>query len=132
MQGDVERKQRSEEDGDSSARMHEGSCGNPVRGPSGEKVVMTAVEVLRTDQSWIQKTPGKCGGRACIRDTRIPVWSLVAAQRLGASDIALLDYFVTPLTPGDIQAAWAYHEQHPEEIETDIRQSACTSMEAPP
>ena len=63
---------------------------------------MSPIEVLRTDESWIQKTPGKCGGRACIRDTRVPVWSLVVARRLGVSDTALLRYFVTPLMPADI------------------------------
>jgi len=84
---------------------------------------MTSVEVFRTDQSWIEKTPGKCGGRACLRNTRVPVWSLVVARGLGVSDSDLLHYFVTPLTSADIQAAWAYYEQHPEEIDTDIRQN---------
>ena len=82
---------------------------------------MAAAEVLRTEQSWIQKTPGKCGGRACIRTTRIPVWSLVVAHRLGVTDSQLLHYFVTPLTSADVQTAWAYYEQNVEEIETDIR-----------
>lgn len=82
---------------------------------------MASTEVLRTEQSWIQKTPGKCGGDACIRDTRIPVWSLVAARRLGASDADLLRYFVTPLTEADVQAAFIYFERNPEEIEQEIR-----------
>lgn len=59
---------------------------------------MNSTELLRTEHSWIQKTPGICGGDACIRKTRIPVWTLVAARRLGASDADLLHYFVTPLT----------------------------------
>ena len=33
--------------------------------------------------SWIQKTPGVIGGDACIRNTRIAVWMLVEAKRLG-------------------------------------------------
>jgi len=74
---------------------------------------MAATEVLRTKQSWIMKTPGKCGGRACIRDTRIPVWSLVAARRRGASDQEILHYFVTPLTSADVEAAWAYFQKKP-------------------
>jgi uncharacterized protein (DUF433 family) len=84
---------------------------------------MASVEVLRMERSWIEKTPGKCGGRACIRHTRLPVWSVVVARRLGVSDDDLLGYFVTPLTPDDIQAAWAYCEQNPEEIEADIQQN---------
>lgn len=77
--------------------------------------------VLSTGPSRIQKTPHICGGEACIRDTRVPVWSVVAAQRLGASHEELLTYFVTPLTPADLQAAFAYHEQHQNEIEEEIR-----------
>jgi uncharacterized protein (DUF433 family) len=82
---------------------------------------MTSTEVLRTEQSSIQKTPDVCGGDACIGKTRIPVWSLVVARRLGKSDVDLLDYFVTPLSPADVEAAFAYFEQHPEEIEQEIR-----------
>jgi uncharacterized protein (DUF433 family) len=83
---------------------------------------MTPTEVLRTDRSWIQKTPDICGGDACIRNTRIPVWSLVVARRLGATDEGLLEYFITPLWPADVQAAWKYFEQHAEEIEQAIRE----------
>jgi uncharacterized protein (DUF433 family) len=82
---------------------------------------MTSTEVLRTEHSWIQKTPDVCGGDACIRKTRIPVWSLVAARRLGVPDADLLRYFVTPLTTADVEAALTYYEQHREEIEEEIR-----------
>jgi uncharacterized protein (DUF433 family) len=82
---------------------------------------MSSTEVLRTPKSWITKTPGKCGGRACIRDTRIPVWSVVVARRLGTSEQDLLGYFVTPLHTGDVEAALTYFQQNSEEIEKDIR-----------
>jgi uncharacterized protein (DUF433 family) len=87
----------------------------------GKENLMPTMEVFRKGQSWIQKTPDICGGDACIRDTRIPVWSLVAAQRLGASEEELLTYFVTPLSPADVQAALGYFETNPEEIEEEIR-----------
>ena len=73
------------------------------------------------EKSWIQKTPTICGGDACIRDTRIPIWSIVQAQQLGASANELLAYFVTPLTADDVQAALAYYEEHAAEIEREIR-----------
>ena len=41
---------------------------------------------LRKFWSGIQKTPGVCGGDACIRQTRIPVWVLVNARRLCISE----------------------------------------------
>lgn len=84
---------------------------------------MPSVEVLRTEKSWIQKTPGLCGGDACIRNTRTPVWSMVAARRLGVSDEQLLRYFVTPLTADDVEAAWLYYHRHREEIDNDIREN---------
>jgi uncharacterized protein (DUF433 family) len=82
---------------------------------------MNSTEVLRTEHSWIQKTPGVCGGDACIHKTLIPVWSLVAARHLGASDADLLRYFVTPLTPADVAAAFDYYERNREEIDEEIR-----------
>jgi uncharacterized protein (DUF433 family) len=77
---------------------------------------MTSTDAL------IQKTPGVIGGDACIRRTRIAVWMLVNARRLGISDEQLLhDY--PGLTQEDLNAAWAYHAAHPEEIETSIREN---------
>jgi uncharacterized protein (DUF433 family) len=58
-----------------------------------------------------------------VRNTRIPVWSMVVARGLGASDSDLLHYFVTPLTPADVEAAWAYYQQNADEIETDIQEN---------
>ena len=46
---------------------------------------------LRKFWSGIQKTPGVCGGDACIRQTRISVWVLVNARRLGISEADLLE-----------------------------------------
>ena len=67
----------------------------------------------------VVKTEGVCGGRACVGDTRIPVWSLVAARRLGISDEQLLaDY--PSLSPVHLTVAWAYHAAHRDEIEHDI------------
>jgi phosphoribosyl 1,2-cyclic phosphodiesterase/uncharacterized protein (DUF433 family) len=71
--------------------------------------------------SWVQKRPG--GGDACVRDTRIAVWSLVAARNRGLSDSALLRAFAVPLTFADLRAAWEYCEEHPEEIDAAIRQN---------
>lgn len=58
-------------------------------------------------QSRIQKTPGVCGGEACIRDTRITVWGLVEWRRLGLSDQEILSR-VEGLQPEDLAAAWEY------------------------
>jgi uncharacterized protein (DUF433 family) len=68
----------------------------------------------------IEKTPGVCGGRACIAHTRIPIWGLVDAKRSGYSDADLLASYPT-LTANDLANAWIYAAAHPEEIETAIQ-----------
>ena len=84
---------------------------------------MAGHEVLRTDKSWIEKTPDVCGGRACIRTLRMPVWLLVQARQMGFTDEELLNRHVVPLTQADLNAAWAYYAQHCEEIDDDIRRN---------
>ena len=63
----------------------------------------------------IVKTPGVCGGNACVRDTRVPVWTLQRLRELGASNRQLLDDFPS-LTAEDLPAAWAYVAGHEDEI----------------
>ena len=70
--------------------------------------------------SWIQKTPGVIGGDACIRNSRIAVWMLVEAKRLGFSDAELQNHYVIPLTQADLDAAWAYAAAYSGEIEQAI------------
>jgi uncharacterized protein (DUF433 family) len=70
-------------------------------------------------KSWVQKTPGVCGGRACIRNTRITVWGLVNSRRLGADDDQILKNIVG-LTRDDLDAAWEYYREHSAEINADI------------
>jgi len=70
--------------------------------------------------SWVRKTPGVCGGQACIRDTRITVWGLVEARRTGFSEADLLRE-IEGLAPEDLRAAWDYAERHAGEIESAIR-----------
>ncbi len=70
--------------------------------------------------SKVQKTPGVCGGRACIRNTRITVWGLVNSHRLGLADEQILKS-IPGLTPDDLVAAWDYYDGHRAEIDEDIR-----------
>lgn len=70
----------------------------------------------------IKKTPGVCGGDACVGNTRIPVWSLVCDRRLGASDGIILESF-PDLTAADLVNAWAYADAYPEEIEQAIKEN---------
>lgn len=69
----------------------------------------------------IRHTAGVNGGRACIRDTRIPVWMIVEAKRPGASDISLLQDFPS-LTAEDLTNAQRYYQGHLDEIEQDLKE----------
>ena len=81
-----------------------------------------SVEVLRTEHSWIQKTPGVCGGEACVRRTRHNVWGLVEWRQLGLSDARILEDY-PDLTQGDLDAAWAYYEANRAEIDAAIKRN---------
>ncbi len=72
--------------------------------------------------SRITKTPGVCGGRACIRGHRITVWGLEAHRRAGMTDAEILES-IRGLTVDDLHAALEYAAAHPDEIERDIREN---------
>jgi uncharacterized protein (DUF433 family) len=70
----------------------------------------------------IEKTHGVCGGDARIAGTRIPVWQLVEARSLGASEAQLLSDYPN-LRAEDLVSAWSYERSHREEIERAIHQN---------
>ena len=71
----------------------------------------------------IESTPGVCGGESCIVRTRIPVWVLVQATRLGTSEADLLRSYPT-LRAEDLVNALAYARAHREEMEQQIHANA--------
>jgi uncharacterized protein (DUF433 family) len=77
---------------------------------------------MATVASWISKRADRCGGEACVRDTRITVWGLAAQRRLGATDDQILRA-VAGLTPSDLDAAWEYAAANLAEIEWAIREN---------
>ena len=67
----------------------------------------------------IESTPGVCGGEPCIVRTRIPVWVLEQARRVGTSEAELLRCYPA-LRAEDLANAWAYVRAHPEDIQRQI------------
>ena len=67
----------------------------------------------------IESNPQVCGGEACIVRTRIPVWLLAQARRLGTSEADLLRSYPT-LRAEDLANAWAYERSHRKEIDAQI------------
>lgn len=68
----------------------------------------------------IESNPQVCGGEPCIVRTRIPVWLLVQAKRLGTSEADLLLSYPT-LRAEDLANAWAYERSHKKEIDAQIK-----------
>jgi len=87
-----------------------------------EKAQLLRMVVQDLDDAFpgVESTPGVCGGEPCLVLTRIPVWVLEQARRLGASEEELLRSYPT-LRADDPAHAWAYVRSHRHEIEEQIR-----------
>jgi uncharacterized protein (DUF433 family) len=77
---------------------------------------------LNKEQFGITSSPGVCGGKACIKGTRIPVWVLERARQLGATDVQLLEMY-PELGREDLRNAWRYVDSYKEEVERQIREN---------
>lgn len=70
----------------------------------------------------IESRPGVCGGEPCVVRTRIPVWILEQARRLGTSEADLLRAYPA-LRAEDLANAWAYVRSHGDEITRQIEEN---------
>lgn len=71
--------------------------------------------------SWVTKRPDRCGGDACIRHTRVPVWVVANYLRLGGSEEQLFRNYPS-LTAADLELALAYADANRQEIDRAIRE----------
>lgn len=69
----------------------------------------------------IRKTPGVCGGRACVGNTRIPVWTLIGFLQKGATDEDMIRAYPV-LTIDHLNLVQEYYEENRAEIERDIQE----------
>jgi uncharacterized protein (DUF433 family) len=72
--------------------------------------------------SWIEKSPGVCGGDARVRNTRHTVAGLVEWRKLGLTNAQILGR-QPDLSPADPEATWSYFDQHSGEIDRAIREN---------
>jgi uncharacterized protein (DUF433 family) len=68
----------------------------------------------------IESNPQVSGGEPCIVRTRIPVWLLGQARRLGTTEADLLRSYPT-LRAEDLANAWVYERNHRKEIDAQIK-----------
>lgn len=64
----------------------------------------------------IRKTPGIAGGVACVRNTRIAVWTLISLMKQGADEAELLVDF-PGLTRFDLLTVRTYYQLHQPEVD---------------
>lgn len=75
-----------------------------------------------TEIQHITKTPGICGGKACIAGHRIRVMDIVVLHEMrGYSAHEIVDMY-PGITLADVHAALTYYFDHRQEIEEDFRQ----------
>lgn len=70
----------------------------------------------------IESQADVAGGAACIVRTRIPVWTLEQARRLGTTEAEILRAFPS-LRAEDLVHAWAYSRAHRDEIDREIAEN---------
>jgi uncharacterized protein (DUF433 family) len=103
------------------ATLHDFEQLLPTLSP-GEKaqILKWVVQELAGAFPGIDSRPDVCGGEPCIVRTRIPVWLLEQARRLGTSEQSLLEAYPA-LRAEDLVNAWAYARSHTAEIDAEIR-----------
>jgi uncharacterized protein (DUF433 family) len=86
------------------------------------QVLQWVVQDLGDSFPGIESSPDVCGGEPRIVRTRIPIWLLVQARRLGTSEAELLRAYPT-LRAEDLASAWAYYRAHRDEIGQQIQEN---------
>ena len=87
-----------------------------------DELLAETLQFVQTLLQPIRKTPGICGGAARIRDTRIPVWTIITYQQQGATNSELLHNY-PGITLQDIQAVENYYQLNREEIDRWIAEN---------
>ncbi len=73
-------------------------------------------------QDRISKTPGICGGKACIAGHRVRVLDVVVChEHQGMTPDEIVSHFPT-ISLGDIHAALAYYFDHIDEVQEEMRE----------
>jgi uncharacterized protein (DUF433 family) len=74
---------------------------------------------MKSVYAHVTQTPGVCGGKACIDDTRIRVNNVVWLHKEGLAPGQILEHY-PDLSHAQVQAALAYYYDHVEEIEAEL------------
>jgi len=84
---------------------------------------------MSTSEDRIARTPGVCGGKACIAGHRVRVLDIVvwhAHQGMSPDEIVS---HVPTITLADVHAALAYYFDHIEEVQQEMRAERASAEE---
>lgn len=73
----------------------------------------------KIDYRNVERDPGRCGGRAVVGGTRIPVAIMLGCYRLSMTVEEIVQQYPS-LRASDVHDALAYAYEHMAEIEADI------------
>jgi uncharacterized protein (DUF433 family) len=90
--------------------------------PEKAQILQWLINDLADAFPGVESTADIAGGDARIAGTRIPVWLLEQARRLGTSEAELLRAYPR-LTAEDLANAWAYVRAHRGDIDRQIREN---------
>jgi uncharacterized protein (DUF433 family) len=77
----------------------------------------------------ITKTPGICGGKACIKGSRVRVMDIVVWHELRNYSAEEIVTMFPGVTLADIYAALTYYFDNRQEIETDFAKDEAVAKE---
>ena len=72
----------------------------------------------------IESKPGVCGGKPCVKGTRIRVWDIHVWLDLGGRSPQEIVAAFPQLTLADVHAALVWYLDHREEIEHEMKEAA--------
>jgi uncharacterized protein (DUF433 family) len=77
----------------------------------------------------ITKTPGICGGKACIKGHRVRVMDIVVWHELRGYSAEEIIAMFSGITFSDVYAALSYYFDNRQEIETDFLENEALAKE---
>lgn len=72
-------------------------------------------------QQHIESVPGKCGGKPCIKGTRIRVWDIYVASELAGKTPAEILEDYPHINIADVHAALAYYWDNRQAIDAQMK-----------
>jgi uncharacterized protein (DUF433 family) len=88
-----------------------------------EKTAPTEPDTTSGIAEHIERRPGVCGGKPCVKGTRIRVWDIHVWHDLRGQSPEEIAAAYPPLSLADVHAALAYYLDHRDAIEKEMKEA---------